>query len=64
MYNVIYNETYSPFIVLQGTIKMELHEKHARMMEKEYKKMFKKINKYTTLYTDYIDLNHFFVSLI
>ena len=51
-----FEESFSQIRVIQGTIQMRLHEKHARMMEKQYTKMAKKLNKYYTDYTDYITL--------
>ncbi len=51
-----FEESFRQIRVLQGTIQMNLHEKHARMLEKQYNKMMKKLDKYYTDYTEYIGL--------
>jgi len=52
--NPRYKEVYEPIRITQSTIKMRLHEMQARMMEKQYNKMNKILDKFNNQYTDYI----------
>jgi len=49
-----YKEQYEPIRVTHSTAKMKLHEMQARIMEKQYQKINKRLDKYYNKYTDYI----------
>ena len=49
-----YQEKYEPIRITQSTVKMKLHEMQARIMEKQYIKIDKILDKYNNKYTDYV----------